>query len=53
MVHVTRSRVRDAVKSLNVIHLPNPSGRTMSWDFAQPLTEMTTRERNRNNYREV
>jgi hypothetical protein len=43
MLQAGRSRVRFPVRSLNFIHLPIPSSRTMALGLTQPLTEMSTR----------
>jgi hypothetical protein len=38
-----RSRVLVPMRLLNIFNLPNPSSRTMTQGFVQPLTEMSTR----------
>jgi hypothetical protein len=39
------SRFRHPMSSLNFINLPNPSDHISSWDFTQPLIEMSTRDK--------
>jgi hypothetical protein len=43
MLQAGRSRVRDPMRSLDFLNLPNPSDRTMALGSTQPLTEMSTR----------
>jgi hypothetical protein len=38
-----RSRVRDPMRWMIFINLPNPSGRTRPWGLLSLLTEMSTR----------
>jgi hypothetical protein len=43
MLQAGRSRVRFQMRSLDLLHWPNPSSRTMTLGSTQPLTEMSTR----------
>jgi hypothetical protein len=45
MLKVGWSRVRDPMRSLNLITLLNLSGLTKTKGFTRPLTEMSTRSR--------
>jgi hypothetical protein len=45
MLEAGRSRVRFPKRLLNFFNLPNPSSRTMTLGYTQPLTEMSTRNR--------
>jgi hypothetical protein len=43
MLQARKSRFRFPMRSLILFNLPNPSARTTGLEFAQPLTEMSTR----------
>jgi hypothetical protein len=43
MLQAGRSPVRVPRMSLDLLHSPNPSSRTMALGSTQPLTEMSTR----------
>jgi hypothetical protein len=43
MLEAGRLRILFPMRSLDFFNLPNPSSRTMSPGWTQPLTEMSTR----------